>query len=87
MVKDYGWQLRHDPAYAQKAARISAATRDLAEVLFAERAALAKRLDGRAARKVAWHPPCTLCFARSGNIGREKKSIAFFHLMLYDEYY
>ena len=60
MVKDYGWQLRHDPAYAQKAARISAATRDLAEVLFAERAALAKRLDGRAARKVAWHPPCTL---------------------------
>ncbi len=62
MVKDYGWQLRHDPAYAAKAARIAAATRDISEVLVAERDALL-RLASHAsppAQKVAWHPPCTL---------------------------
>lgn len=63
MVKDYGWQLRHDPAYAEKAARVSAATRDLSEILLAEREALS-RLPARPApltpRKVAYHPPCTL---------------------------
>ena len=40
MVKDYGWQLRDDPAYADKAARISAATKDISEILLAEREAL-----------------------------------------------
>jgi glycolate oxidase iron-sulfur subunit len=33
MVKDYGWLLRNDPAYAEKAARVSAATKDISEVL------------------------------------------------------
>jgi glycolate oxidase iron-sulfur subunit len=42
MVKDYGWQLRHDPLYAEKAARISAATRDISEILLAEREALSR---------------------------------------------
>ena len=62
MVKDYGWQLRHDPLYAEKATRISAATRDLSEVLLAERdvlANLASRIPPLA-QKVAYHPPCTL---------------------------
>ncbi|MDO9221183.1 MAG: glycolate oxidase subunit GlcF, partial [Thiobacillus sp.] len=40
MVRDYGWQLRDDAAYADKAARVSAATQDISEVLFAEREAL-----------------------------------------------
>jgi len=40
MVKDYGWLLRHDPAYAEKAARVSATTKDISEVLLAEREAL-----------------------------------------------
>jgi hypothetical protein len=40
MVKDYGWLLRDDPVYAEKAARVSAATRDISEVLVAERDAL-----------------------------------------------
>jgi glycolate oxidase iron-sulfur subunit len=67
MVKDYGWQLRNDPAYAAKAARIAAATRDISEVVLAERAALLPLVarDGAApptlpVRTVAWHPPCTL---------------------------
>ncbi|MFO7541376.1 MAG: glycolate oxidase subunit GlcF [Thiobacillus sp.] len=60
MVKDYGWLLRDDPAYAEHAARISAATKDLSEVLVAEAEAL-KQLATRAApRRIAYHPPCTL---------------------------
>jgi len=62
MVKDYGHLLRNDPAYASRAARISAMTRDLSEILpdFADdlhRLAGAVPRDGR---RVAWHPPCTL---------------------------
>lgn len=63
MVKDYGWLLRHDPAYAEKAARVSAATKDVSEILLAERGALA-RLKPHAprlpAKRIAYHPPCTL---------------------------
>jgi glycolate oxidase iron-sulfur subunit len=32
-IKDYGFMLRHDPAYAQKAARVSALARDISEFL------------------------------------------------------
>ncbi|MEQ1662125.1 MAG: glycolate oxidase subunit GlcF [Thiobacillus sp.] len=61
MVKDYGWQLRDDPAYAEKAARVSAATRDISEVLLAERDALAQLATPHVPRpRIAWHPPCTL---------------------------
>jgi glycolate oxidase iron-sulfur subunit len=60
MVKDYGWLLRHDAAYADKAARVSAATRDISEILVAEREPL-KRLAARPAlKRIAYHPPCTL---------------------------
>ncbi len=63
MVKDYGWLLRLDPAYAEKAARVSAATRDISEILTAEREALARLSTPRSplpAKKIAYHPPCTL---------------------------
>ncbi|MEO8991631.1 MAG: glycolate oxidase subunit GlcF, partial [Nitrosospira sp.] len=35
-VKEYGHLLRHDPAYAEKAARISGLTKDISEILEAE---------------------------------------------------
>jgi glycolate oxidase iron-sulfur subunit len=63
MVKDYGWLLRDDPAYADKAARVSAATRDISEILVTERTALAPLSalgSPRSAQKIAYHPPCTL---------------------------
>jgi glycolate oxidase iron-sulfur subunit len=60
MVKDYGHLLSHDPAYADKAARISALTRDLSEILPAFEAQLQARLHGKITRRVAYHPPCTL---------------------------
>ncbi len=56
-VKDYGYLLRDDPAYAAKAARVSALARDLAEVLAGEDLA---PLDPGPARRIAFHPPCSL---------------------------
>ena len=35
-VKEYGHLLRHDPVYAEKAARISELTKDISEILEAE---------------------------------------------------
>jgi glycolate oxidase iron-sulfur subunit len=60
MVKDYGWLLRNDAAYAEKAARVSAATKDISEILLAERDALKGLAAAPAARRIAYHPPCTL---------------------------
>ena len=59
-VKEYGHLLRHDPAYAAKAARVSALTRDLSEILPAFEAELRARLKGKIDTRVAYHPPCTL---------------------------
>jgi glycolate oxidase iron-sulfur subunit len=67
-VKDYGHALAHDPDYADKAAAISALTRDLSELLPGLLPALSSRLQaatqgrGRALapRRLAFHPPCTL---------------------------
>jgi glycolate oxidase iron-sulfur subunit len=63
MVKDYGWLLRNNPIYAEKAARVSAATKDISEILTTEREALAQLSALRsplATKKIAYHPPCTL---------------------------
>ena len=61
MVKDYGHVLRDDPAYAQKAQRISALARDLSELLPQIAQGLAGRLPADGPRGVvAFHPPCTL---------------------------
>ena len=59
-VKDYGHALRHDPAYAAKAAKVSALARDLSELLPTLAPALAGKLRQSAPRKVVFHPPCTL---------------------------
>ena len=75
-VKEYGHALAHDPAYADKARRVSALTRDLSELLPDLVEALRPRLsrpgpagalgggapDPSAGRikRLAFHPPCTL---------------------------
>jgi glycolate oxidase iron-sulfur subunit len=59
MTKEYGYELRHDPDYADKARRVSALTRDLSELLPAIRLALKDRLQ-RSGLRIAWHAPCTL---------------------------
>ena len=65
-VKEYGYILRNDPAYAEKAARISELTRDLsellpviAEALQSARPELAQEV-AKNSPKLAFHPPCTL---------------------------
>jgi glycolate oxidase iron-sulfur subunit len=59
-VKEYGHLLAHDPAYAAKAERISALTRDLSEILPQFTAQIADRAKGKGGPRVAYHPPCTL---------------------------
>ncbi len=62
-VKEYGHLLAHDLAYAEKAQRISALTRDLSEVIAAEAARLETLLAARkasAAPKLALQLPCSL---------------------------
>ena len=58
-VKEYGHLLQHDARYAEKAARVSAMTRDISEVLDAEFNRLEPML-GKSGGRVAFHPPCTL---------------------------
>jgi glycolate oxidase iron-sulfur subunit len=60
MVAEYGHLLRDDPAYAQKAAKISALARDISEVVSAERGGLAERMKHKPPEKLAFHSPCSL---------------------------
>jgi glycolate oxidase iron-sulfur subunit len=59
-VKEYGHLLAHDEQYAAKAKRISDMTRDLSEIMPQFEAQLAARMQDRPAKRVAYHPPCTL---------------------------
>ena len=59
-VKDYGHALAHDGDYAERAARISALTRDLSELLPELVPLLKPKLREPAQRRLAFHPPCTL---------------------------
>lgn len=62
-VKEYGHHMRHDPAYAEKAARVSALTRDISEIVLGEEAGLRHWLEQRSpveSRRVSFHAPCTL---------------------------
>jgi glycolate oxidase iron-sulfur subunit len=59
-VKEYGHLLAHDTAYAEKANRVSALTRDLSEILPEFETELVNQLKGKINKRIAWHPPCTL---------------------------
>jgi glycolate oxidase iron-sulfur subunit len=71
-VKEYGHALAHDPDYAEKAARVSALTRDVSELLDGLMPALLAHWTGVRERRGAeapehapgaplvFHPPCTL---------------------------
>ena len=70
MVADYGHLLRNDPAYAEKAARVSALYRDVSQVIEQERVQLSALLQSKAGvfpvdaevtrQKVAFQSPCSL---------------------------
>ncbi|PLX36133.1 MAG: glycolate oxidase iron-sulfur subunit [Hyphomicrobiales bacterium] len=56
-VKDYGHMLKDDPAYAEKAARVSALTRDIAEYATGLELGQPLRLTGLT---VAYHSACSM---------------------------
>lgn len=56
-IKDYGHLLASDPAYADKAKKVSELARDLVEVLRDEPL---EKLGIHASQRVAFHCPCTL---------------------------
>src|SRR5256886_5279898 len=66
MLSEYGRLLQGDPHYAGRAARVSALSRDIAQVMGAESEGLAAALRSAARRqapapaRVAFHAPCTL---------------------------
>ncbi|MEO0315854.1 MAG: glycolate oxidase subunit GlcF [Pseudomonadota bacterium] len=57
-VKEYAHLLAHDPAYAERATRISALTKDLSEIMPDFEQQLAAKVKIK--KRVAYHPPCTL---------------------------
>ena len=57
-IKDYAHLLEHDPAYAMKAAKISAISKDLVEILQAE--PLEQLVVAHNDQRLAFHCPCTL---------------------------
>jgi glycolate oxidase iron-sulfur subunit len=59
-IKEYGHALSGDVTYADKAARISALTRDLSELLPELMPALKGRMRLEGVGRLAFHPPCTL---------------------------
>ena len=60
-IKDYGHLLSTDPAYAEKAKKVSALTKDLVEVLRDEPL---EKLGIHSAQRLAFHCPCTLQHAQ-----------------------
>ena len=60
MLREYGHLLRNDPGYAQKASRIAALARDLAELLPPLAGELSSMARDTAATRVAFHAPCSL---------------------------
>ncbi len=78
-VKEYGHHLQHDAAYAQKAARISALTRDLSELLPEIAPALQGKLKRVPVGVVAFHPPCTLQHGQQlrGGVEQHLRALGF----------
>lgn len=56
-IKDYGFMLRDDPLYADKAARVSALAKDITEYLIALDLPQSDKGDGR---RVAYHSACSM---------------------------
>ncbi|ADU98067.1 glycolate oxidase subunit GlcF [Alicycliphilus denitrificans] len=77
-VKEYGYMLRLDPQYAEKAARVSALTRDLSELL-PDLVPLLKDRVRPAGRAFAYHPPCTLQHGQKlrGGVERHMAALGF----------
>lgn len=77
-VREYGHALKHDAVYAEKAARISALTRDIGELLPELVPALKDRVQPPAG-VMAYHPPCTLQHGQKlrGGVETQLRALGF----------
>jgi len=57
-IKDYGFLLKEDPEYSEKAARVSGMAKDISEIVTANIRQLNPGTG--CSRKISFHPPCTL---------------------------
>jgi glycolate oxidase iron-sulfur subunit len=78
-VKEYGHILQHDAAYASKAAKISALTQDISELLPELVTALKPKLKNATKEQLAFHPPCTLQHGQQlkGGVERHLSELGF----------
>ncbi len=78
-VKEYGHTLRDDPLYAEKAARVSALTRDLSEMLPDLVGALVGKLQDGPRPELVFHPPCTLQHGQKlrGGVEQQLQALGF----------
>ena len=78
-LKEYGHALSRDPHYAQKAARISALTRDLSELLPEWVPILKSRMRPAQAGRIAFHAPCTLQHGQGlrGGVETQLRALGF----------
>ncbi len=86
LVKEYGHLLQHDPDYVEKAARVSALTQDISEILVRQDLSMLKPAAGK---KIACHTPCSLQHAQKlpgavenilGKLGFELTDVPDAHL-------
>jgi glycolate oxidase iron-sulfur subunit len=89
MVAEYGHLLADDPAYAEKAVRISALMKDVSEIIAAELPYVKALTSQAKPRPIAFHPPCSLQHglkmkgrveALLGELGFELTPVADAHL-------
>jgi glycolate oxidase iron-sulfur subunit len=59
-LREYGWLLRDDAAYAQRAAQVSALCRDVSELVHEALPLLRERLRSAPPARIAFHAPCSL---------------------------
>ncbi len=78
-VKEYGHILQHDAQYASKAAKISALTRDISELLPELVNTLKPKIKTVNAEQLAFHPPCTLQHGQQlkGGVERHLAELGF----------
>jgi glycolate oxidase iron-sulfur subunit len=81
-VKEYAHHLQHDSAYAAKAQRVSALTKDLSELLPGLLPSLKSRITPAQAAQagvLAYHPPCTLQHGQQlkGGVESSLRSLGF----------
>jgi glycolate oxidase iron-sulfur subunit len=60
MIKDYGYLLRNDPVYKDKAHKVATMAKDVGEIIAAEDVAKLRKIIKVSSKKIAFQNPCSL---------------------------